>query len=179
MKMKVKGPGSLFKTHPNLTLLVILIAGAALGIWLVRQTWAQEPISSSNIFTSYSVIATVAGIAGAFSGVTLTFGLGGTGSGFRIFRSKGGATLTSNWLSLVWSSFASSGLALLAILLFSFKLYSVAFILAVLAMFVLLNLLVRTVWLINIMVKVVQGDDILAAASEDKIKYGNFPKGKE
>lgn len=174
MKQKKRILGSLFKDFPHVVLAILFILGAVLGFWVVEQEWAQGPIKSTELFNTYVLIATVAGIAGAFAGVVLTFGLGGDGKGFRIFRKEGGKSLIDNWLSLVMASFGASGIALLSAILFSFGQFHFALIAAMTSLFILLHLVGRTIWLMGELVRVVQGDDALQKAAEDRKKHGRF-----
>lgn len=171
--------GSLFKDSPSLTLTISLVVGLLLGWWMVQQDWAQQPIRTAEVYNTYVLIATISGIAGAFAGVALTFGLGGGGKGFRIFRANGGSVLAKNWASLVISSFLASALALVSAILFAFLQFHLALIVAVTSLVVLAHLAIRTTWLMGMLVQVVRGDDAIASSEEAQEKYGSFSPKKE
>lgn len=120
----------------------------------------------SSIFLAIlSVSAMVAG----FAGVVVVFGLS-TVDILRKLRASAGKALTRNWISVSNAGFLGTGLALIAVLVLYSPLKHAAVWFFELAILICLNGILRLLWLLKSLIKLVQADDIKKEQEEDEIK---------
>lgn len=148
----------------TLTLIVLVALHAVLShFYPVVDPWgslrATTDEALQNTVTIYLALSGASAIAAGFAGVVIVFGLGSTSQKFLTFRTKAGASLRSNWTSVIGSSFAAAGASLIAALLAVSGHLAAAAWAFELGVVLVVHPIVRMVWLLWILMGVVQADD--------------------
>lgn len=156
--------------------LVAAVAGhAALSIrWPALDIWSRLIQSEFDQVALYLGLAGVAAMAGGFAGVVIVFGLESQGERFLTFRTAGGRSLRSNWLSVIGSSFGSAGLAVGAALLDGLGGSSAGGWAFELSALLITHAILRMLGLLSSMMRVVAADDRKAAKQASRMSLDDL-----
>lgn len=163
------------KDHPgevNLGLLLIVAVHFALDkiagfphIWAMLQS---APLGEQ--VSIYLAVLSVSAVVAGFAGVVVVFGLSSQPQAFRRLRAQAGSALTRNWISVSNSGFISSGLALISVLVLYSAWKPIAVWFFELAILVCCNGVLRLLWLLKSLIRIVQADDIRLTQQEGEKK---------
>lgn len=127
------------------------------------------PERLDSVVSLYLGVAGVAAVGAGFAGVVIVFGLDTQSEKFLDFRSDGREPLTRNWMSVIGSSIVSAALAAgaaLSVLLEFGRAGTAMFALAVL---LIAHALVRMLWLLRVLMRVVAAGDRATRRERNRI----------
>lgn len=161
------------KDHPTIVTVLIFAVVAVhflcTAFELVPNVW--QPIIRKNEppMDLYIAMLSVAALQASFAGVIIVFGLSTQPQAFRDLRVLAGKSLIDNWMSISYSGFISAGFALLASLaaLIGYKQYAPW--LFELSVLFCVHGVVRLLWLLKDLIRVVRNDDMRAAQKKNEL----------
>jgi hypothetical protein len=107
----------------------------------------------------YLGLAGGSAMAASFAGVVIIFGLDRQSEKFLKFRQVAGRSLSSNWMSVIASSFSSAALSLAAAVIVALGHPDVAPWLFELSALLVVHAVLRMLWLLRTLMRVVKGED--------------------
>lgn len=141
--------------------IVLFVVIQMLLTWgkVIPDFW-KKMVDNPDAGNLYIAMLSVAALQASFAGVVVIFGLSTQLEAFRELRVTAGDALVSNWLSISYCGFISAAFALAASLISILGNPKLAPWLFELSVFFCVHGVIRLLWLLKCLIKIVQKDDV-------------------
>lgn len=158
------------KDRPSLvTYLIIIVVGLQAVLVKFGVPNVLLPLQGADdVNDLYLAMLSVAALQASFAGVVVVFGLSTQPQAFRNLRVKAGSALVDNWMSISYSGFLSAGCALIAALANMMKYGQLAPWFFEVSVLFCVHGVVRLLWLLKQLIKVVRDVDSKEAQKESE-----------
>ena len=158
------------KDKPSLVtcLIIIMVALQAVLVKLGAPDILLSLQEAKGANDLYLAMLSVAALQASFAGVVVVFGLSTQPQAFRNLRVKAGSALVDNWMSISYSGFLSAGCALIATLANMMEYGQLAPWFFEVSVLFCVHGVVRLLWLLKQLIKVVRDVDSKEAQKESE-----------
>lgn len=158
------------KDKPSLvTYLIIIVVGLQAVLVKFGVPNVLLPLQGADgVNDLYLAMLSVAALQASFAGVVVVFGLSTQPQAFRNLRVKAGSALVDNWMSISYSGFLSAGCALVSALTNMMKCEQLAPWFFEVSVLFCVHGVVRLLWLLKQLIKVVRDVDSKEAQKESE-----------